>query len=482
MAQILAGGSEPNAGGNTEVITQVQTATWTQLQGKPYIEVSSKGIVNGLSSVINDGADFGPDTTKGATAPGQYGSPYTKSTGIGDAINYALANPYKDANGSPIPQKVHILSGAFYIYDPITVQSSTSYVSLLITGDSSTQTWIYSAHNSGYTITINPSNFANASIEFDNMAPAPMSGYTPEGFLYMDFTTTNNGSNTFQSYNLDVAGRGYSDNSIYTTGLENIFLYNFEDYGTNDTFGISNNVETGGIYWYGGYVPYTLTFIGTGTLSADNPMKLYMSANGFISTLNIGNFNTAVFEQVYFSNNAGINLTGDINSMTFVGGNLQCAIILDSSLSTSPTVDSLYVLGTQLYLTNNFTVNHNVTLTYWDLKWGGVVTNGYTFIPTSPSPSISTNPPVSGTAYQNTNPYDIRLKIPVTYSPTSSAAATLATGTSSSSTVTTSTKVSYPAGITTGIINTYEMVVPAGHYFELVVTNATIGTAEVQVA
>ena len=70
----------------------------------------------------------------------------------------------------------------------------------------------------------------------------------------------------------------------------------------------------------------------------------------------------------------------------------------------------------------------------------------------------------------------------MTYSPTSTAAATLATGISSTSTVTTSTKVSYPAGITTGIINTYEMVVPAGQYFELVVTNATIGTVEVQEA
>ena len=98
------------------------------------------------------------------------------------------------------------------------------------------------------------------------------------------------------------------------------------------------------------------------------------------------------------------------------------------------------------------------------------------------TPTISTNPPVSGTAYQNTNPYDIRLKIPVTYSPTSTAAATLATGTSSTSTVTTSTKVSYPAGITTGIIETYEIVVKAGQYFELVVTNATIGTVEVQAA
>ena len=78
--------------------------------------------------------------------------------------------------------------------------------------------------------------------------------------------------------------------------------------------------------------------------------------------------------------------------------------------------------------------------------------------------------------------YAIRLKIPVTYNPTTSAAATLATGISTSSTVTTSTKVSIPAGVTTGQILTYEIVVPHNWYFELVATNATIGTAEVEAA
>ena len=62
----------------------------TNIRGKPYITVSSKGIVNGLSRYPNDGADFGPDTTLGATAPGQYGSPYTETTGIQEAVNYLL--------------------------------------------------------------------------------------------------------------------------------------------------------------------------------------------------------------------------------------------------------------------------------------------------------------------------------------------------------------------------------------------------------
>ena len=52
--------------------------------------VTSKGIVNGLSVLLNDGQDWGPDTTEGATAPGQYGSPYTETSGIQEATNYAF--------------------------------------------------------------------------------------------------------------------------------------------------------------------------------------------------------------------------------------------------------------------------------------------------------------------------------------------------------------------------------------------------------
>jgi len=43
---------------------------------------------NGLSNTPNDGADFGPDTLYGATAPGQYGPPYSHTSGIQEAYNY----------------------------------------------------------------------------------------------------------------------------------------------------------------------------------------------------------------------------------------------------------------------------------------------------------------------------------------------------------------------------------------------------------
>jgi len=58
------------------------------IQTKPYITVSAKGISNGLSDTFNDGADFGPDTLQGATAPNQYGPPYSNTYGIQEAVNY----------------------------------------------------------------------------------------------------------------------------------------------------------------------------------------------------------------------------------------------------------------------------------------------------------------------------------------------------------------------------------------------------------
>jgi hypothetical protein len=64
------------------------------VKGKPYVTVSAKGVSNGLSDIYNDGDDFGPDTMLGATAPDQYGPPYTQTSGIQEAINYAMNNGY----------------------------------------------------------------------------------------------------------------------------------------------------------------------------------------------------------------------------------------------------------------------------------------------------------------------------------------------------------------------------------------------------
>jgi len=85
----------------------------------PYITVSSKGMSNGLSDIPNDGADFGPDTMLNATSKGQYGPPYTKTSGLLEAVNY------QQKNGG----KIQMTAGRFVISSdaPLT-QVTTSNV------------------------------------------------------------------------------------------------------------------------------------------------------------------------------------------------------------------------------------------------------------------------------------------------------------------------------------------------------------------
>ena len=54
----------------------------------PYVTVSAKGIANGLSTEVNDGADFGPDSYD-STVEGSYDNPpYTQTSGILEAVGY----------------------------------------------------------------------------------------------------------------------------------------------------------------------------------------------------------------------------------------------------------------------------------------------------------------------------------------------------------------------------------------------------------
>ena len=95
---------------------------WKSINGKPYITVSSKGRSNGLSTKINDGADFGPDTTLNATSPSQTGPPYTQTNGRQEAVNYA-------STLSPIPMiklldGIHSASATTYLPNGIKISGN----------------------------------------------------------------------------------------------------------------------------------------------------------------------------------------------------------------------------------------------------------------------------------------------------------------------------------------------------------------------
>ena len=396
MAQIIAGGTKPDSGGNVEVITQTQTTTWAQLQGKPYIVVSSKGIYNGLSTIPNDGADFGPDTTLGATALGEYGSPYTKTTGLKEANSYSLQQ------GTP---PIYI-NGIITLNDNVILGSGVNIF----------------AFGNGAEIT-STSN-------------------------YLSFT--NNQIVTQVTLNLDVliASSNYSVYFMYSSIQGSVYIVT----GSSDIR--FNNCGFNSSLFY-------CASVSSGAQSINN---LSLIQNTLSSPVNSANPIIGFSSKYSVSGGTATNCQLN-NGLQIIANNIRInsGVTYTTALQL-PHVDTLSVI-----LGNTWNIDPSYTgtlISYLSLS----------------TPTISANPPVSGTAYQNTNPYDIRLKIPVTYNPTSTAAATLATGISSTSTVTTTTKVSIPAGLTAadGQILTYDMVVPAGWYFELVATNATIGTAEVQ--
>jgi len=80
----------------------------------PYITVSAKGISNGLSSIINDGADFGPDSYLNTSSKNKIGPPYSQTSGIQEALNYAksISSYLNDITGYVLPP-IKLLTGIF---------------------------------------------------------------------------------------------------------------------------------------------------------------------------------------------------------------------------------------------------------------------------------------------------------------------------------------------------------------------------------
>ena len=111
----------------------------TNINGKPYITVSSKGITNGLSTIHNNGADFGPDTVG------------TTTSGINEAINsLPLANtsaPYSSGGG-----KVVLEEGQYNITGTITIPNTNPF-NLTLEGAGLTNTVIIYGGTSDVVVT-----------------------------------------------------------------------------------------------------------------------------------------------------------------------------------------------------------------------------------------------------------------------------------------------------------------------------------------
>ena len=207
---------------------------WKSINGKPYITVSAKGRSNGLSTKINDGADFGPDTMLNATSPNQTGPPYTQTTGINEAISYAgsqglgkivfgegtfylnnyISNPY--SNMVFIGQGIHktvITNNPNHFYFPQLVFASQITIEDMdiIANASSNQgsyTGLYLAPNGTQHIIYKSCYFSS---------PGCQVGWVTGGLLLNDATSYNSGLSTAVPYDVSFIDCIFDGKNPYAT-------------------------------------------------------------------------------------------------------------------------------------------------------------------------------------------------------------------------------------------------------------------------
>ena len=387
---------------------------WKSINGKPFITVSAKGRSNGLSTKINDGADFGPDTTLNATSPNQTGPPYTQTSGIQEAIN--------SCNGND--ETIILLDGIFLIYSSIKIPSTLQ--GIRINGINSLNTILRAVG----------SNFVNITT-----TPIPsISSITP--IIYFD------GINNLTHYDIgNFSVDANSSNVTISNNTQGVFLYlqqasetiirgyihdiiplNFDGSGGVNTFpysiittysegviferiwGINNNSTDGNIFIHAPYGAVTVMRIECFSLLFQT--TLFYGTSVTLNSTMYGN-GYAVFMGLYFNTN-GVN--GNISGLTNEGfyisifggdiaSNSSTVGFFTSSGGILATLNNVQFYGYNTSSTPLFTqIGGSGTLYLYDTKTVVYVNTDVTYYAyASPTP----DPPASGTSVQNTNRYPV---------------------------------------------------------------------------
>ncbi|MCL5732331.1 MAG: hypothetical protein M1285_02935 [Candidatus Thermoplasmatota archaeon] len=455
----------------------------------PEVVVSSKGVANGLSEEYNDGWDFGPDSYDPTSTANP---PYTQTTGIKEAWNYAFATAttnYPNQNnikpGAHWMKPIKLLEGIFILNEQVVLDPQVPIANPKMIGSGTMSTYVYWNFND-HAIVINPSNtnITYSNIEIGYIQPQPGGNVTGNvGFFAMTYTSSDSAyqTNTFQSYDMDLAaGNAYV---FWLQGPQHVVFYNIQAYNNSGTVNSSGafHIEncSGSVYAIG--CPH----ISSNYLNGAG--ELYIIGGNGGNQLTIGNVN-----YVYINVWALYNTIWLLSDVPYIHiDSLETAYsgpFIVSSGSTSFTVDHIKI-GELLYSGNTGQVTAftgsgtgystaNVNLlelgryTFEGTNGGGI-SGVWTFTPT-----LSANPPASATVYQNTNPYDIEIDLPV-YATTAGTAGyvTIAKGATSTPSAIGNQYVSGDTSDTSEQI--IRLRVPANWYYEFTASGVTFGTASV---
>jgi hypothetical protein len=421
----------------------------TQIAGTGIVNISSKGLVNGLSEYFNDGAQFGPDTLG------------TQSTGLLEAWEYAYHNNLEI-----------VLVGDISINKNITLSATLNgNGSFSIRGASKEGCGITVNTSSGYGITVDATVLKSGNIALTDLYF--VNGGSADGAFYCDESINDAGQDVFQFSNINLGtSNDWGSYPIYINGFQTIIGDVLQNYTNNPVYFdalyilLSNCNGAHGLdigYFDGG------AFVSMSNVQMEGVLKTHSQIN----ILNI----SGIWLETTFSIGGDISvfiITG-LYLSSFAGG----GYILNASAAY--TISHFHVIGLGGQLFNNTTVYNSTYLTVNDLKVENIDIdlNGYTFTNQFNAPTISTNPPVSGTVYQNTNNYPIEIDMPV-YATTSGTAGyvTIVKGPSTGNL--TGIASQYVSGDTTSTATQIiTLRVPTGWYYKFVSSGVTFGTASV---
>jgi len=240
----------------------------------PFVTVSSKGMSNGLSDIPNDGADFGPDTLLRTSSKGQYGPPYTQTSGIQEAWNYAFANAVEYTNygtGNYWMKPILLLDGVFTVNQKVFLSPSVRIFNPKMIGSGSMSTYVmWNFNDNCIEIDHTNGNIRYSNIEISSMQPVGGANVGPgTAFFAANYVSGDPAyqANVFQSYDMDFSNT-FNGNAMFSlTGFQNIILYNIEAYDGGTYGGLysenTNTVQILGSIMHGHYASFYLNNVNS---------------------------------------------------------------------------------------------------------------------------------------------------------------------------------------------------------------------------
>jgi len=406
-------------------ISNYPPVTESGIKGKPYITVSARGIANGLSDIPNDGADFGPDTTLNATNPSQIGAPYTQTTGIQEAWNYAFATAttnYPEENvvlpgGKPNGywmKPILLLDGIFIVNQKVFLSPAVKIVNPKMIGSGMMSTYVYWNFNDNcIEIDHTNENFQYSNIEIGYMQPYAGSNVgAGTAFFAANYVPGDPSyhTNPFQSYDMDFSFPFNGRAMFSLTGMQQIILYNVQGY-CGGTYGVLYTENSYYVAILGGILnPGSQTLYGFYANNVDSLMVYGTEFNAVSAVL--ANINNVYIDYCNIWKNVPFQINGNINNMylnyVFISTNLT---FLNTQSSSQVTINKLkigylYINAGTLTLSgsNLITINDiNVENINLNSAPGSTAAISGQWVNSPTTPAV----PASGTAVTNTNLYPV---------------------------------------------------------------------------